>query len=178
MEVLLVAVQSIDGYITFHDGLGTASWASREDGEHFQRTMASCDCSVFGSGTFVADRVPITSSLANQRLRVVLTRRPQDYADEAVPGALEFSAARPADVLADLVARGFSRCALLGGGRTNSLFLAEDLVDELVITLEPRIFGAGTRLVDLACDLTWELVADEALNASTRLLRYRRPSSR
>lgn len=173
-----MAVQSIDGYITFHDGLGTASWASREDAEHFRATMATCDCSVFGSATYDVDRVPITSSIASQRLRVVLTRRPEAYAEDAVPGALEFSDAPPAEVIAGLVERGYERCALLGGGRVNTLFLAADLVDELVITLEPRIFGAGTRLVDGPCDLAWELVLDQALNESTRLLRYRRAARR
>lgn len=177
MHVVLVAVQSIDGYITFHGGQGTAAWASPEDGEHFRATMATFDCSVFGSATFDADRVPITSSLAPQRLRIVLTRRPEAYAGDAVPGALEFSDAPPAEVLSRLGARGFKRCALLGGGRVNALFLAEDLVDELLITLEPRLFGSGTRLVEGPCDLAWELVSDEPLNAATRLLRYRRPAS-
>ena len=174
MDVVLVAVQSIDGYITFHDGLGTGAWASREDADHFQRTMATCDCSVFGSGTFEADRLPITSTLANQRLRVVLTRRPEHYAADGVAGAQEFSDMSPEAIVASLTERGFTRCALLGGGRVNTLFLAAGLVDEMILTLEPRIFGAGTRLVDGACDLTWELVSDEPLNASTRLLRYRR----
>jgi riboflavin biosynthesis pyrimidine reductase len=176
VQVLLVAVQTLDGCITYHDEPGTGAFASREDAEHFARTMGTCDCSVFGSATFEADRVPITSNLANQRLRVVLTRRPGDYAADAVPGALEFSDAAPAAVLADLEARGFERCALLGGSIVNGLFLEADLVDELVLTLEPRILGTGTRLASGRMDRVFELVEDVPLNASTRLLRYRRPA--
>jgi dihydrofolate reductase len=175
VHVLLVAVQTIDGCITYHDEPGTGAFASREDAEHFARTMSTCDCSVFGSRTFEADRVPITSNLAHQRLRVVLTRHPERYAADAVPGALEFSAASPAEVLADLETRGFERCALLGGSVVNGLFLEQDLVDELVITLEPRILGSGTRLTGGRMDRVFELIEDVPLNASTRLLRYRRP---
>lgn len=176
MHVLLVAVQTIDGCITHHEQPGTGSFASREDADHFAHTMSTCDCSVFGSATFEADRVPITSNLAIQRLRVVLTRRPGHYAADAVPGALEFSDASPAEVLADLDARGFRRCALLGGSVINGLFLEADLVDELVITLEPRIMGTGTRLARGRMDRVFELLEDVPLNASTRLLRYRRPA--
>lgn len=175
MHVLLVAVQTIDGCITYHERPGTGAFASREDAEHFAQTMGTCDCSIFGSATFEADRIPITSNLAIQRLRVVLTRRPEHYAADAVPGALEFSDASPAEVLADLVARGFQRCALLGGSVVNGLFLEADLVDELVITLEPRILGTGTRLVQGRMDRVFELIEDVPLNGSTRLLRYRRP---
>ncbi len=174
MLVALVAVQSIDGFITFHRGSGTAAWASAEDGAHFRAAMDTYDCSVFGSTTYDVDRASIQATLGSHRLRVVVTRRPEDYEGDGVPDQLEFSDATPATIVAGLASRGFERCALLGGGRINTLFLQDDVVDELVITLEPRIFGSGTRLVDGSTDLLWELVDDSALNRSTRLLHYRR----
>ena len=84
MLVCLVAVASLDGYITRHAEPG-ARFASAEDGKHFGEFLGGCDSSIFGSGTWEADRGPISSGFAAQpeRLRYVLTSRPGDYVHEA-----------------------------------------------------------------------------------------------
>jgi dihydrofolate reductase len=175
VHVALVAVQSIDGCITRHEAGGAGGWASPEDQRHFNAELANHDCAVFGSGTYRTDRDLIRRRLRPELLRMVMTGRPADAATEAVPGQLEFTDLSPAALLADLGRRGRHRCALLGGERIYSRFLADDLVDELVLTVEPRLFGAGLRLVDTPVDRLLELADVQRLNPSTLLLRYRRP---
>lgn len=177
MLVSLVAVASLDGYITRHAEPG-ARFASPEDGAHFRAFLAGCDASIFGSGTWEADRGPISSGFAShpERIRYVLTSRPAEYAHEVQPGTLEFSSDTPAASVANLVARGYQRCALLGGGAIYGAFLAADLVDELVLTIEPLVFGAGVRWGTVAVNRRFELVETTQLGSDTLLLRYRKPS--
>lgn len=176
MDVALVAVQSIDGCITRHDATGAGGWASKEDQTHFTRELAGCDCAVFGRGTYQADRDLIRSGLRPGLLRLVMTRRPEasELVGDVVSGQLEFTGLAPADLVADLDGRGFRRCALLGGEQIYGRFLADGLVDELVLTLEPLLFGAGRRLVAEPIERRFELGSVEHLNPSTLLLRYRR----
>jgi riboflavin biosynthesis pyrimidine reductase len=75
-----------------------------------------------------------------------MTRHPDRYADDAVPGLLEFTDATPSVILDDLRADNRTRVAVLGGGEIYNQFLAKDLVDELSLTIEARIFGTGIRL--------------------------------
>jgi dihydrofolate reductase len=177
VHVALIAVQSLDGCITRHDTGGAGGWASPEDQDHFRRELASCDCAVFGAGTYRADRAHIRPRVRPELLRMVMTRRPTapEAAADAVPGQLEFTDRSPADLLAELERRGRRRCALLGGEQVYGRFLAEGLVDELVLTVEPVLFGAGRRLVGEPLERRFVLADVGRLNPSTLLLRYRRP---
>lgn len=174
-HVLLAAVASIDGYLTRHDEPGAGSFASAADQVHFRALMRSVDSSIFGGSTYRTDRAHIRPDLRPDLLRVVWTREPADFAGEEVPGQLEFSAADPAALLADLGARGCERTALVGGEGMIGRFLAEDLVDELQITVEPYLFGDGHRLNSARVDLTFDLAEVVHLSERTLLLRYLRP---
>jgi dihydrofolate reductase len=171
MRITLIAAQSLDGFITKHDTPGSA-FASAEDQAHLRSALAGFDCSIMGAKTYRIARDQIRRHLSAPRRRIVLTRTPDAHASDAVPGLLEFSAARPARLLADLAAQGCSRCALLGGAQIHSLFLQAGLVNELWLTLEPVLFGAGTPLLSEPTDTRLRLLADEALSLNTRLMKY------
>jgi dihydrofolate reductase len=179
VHVALIAVQTLDGCITRHEAGGAGGWASAEDQRHFAQELAGCDCAVFGNGTYRADRDLIRPRLRPGLLRMVMTRRPSapDLVADAVPDQLEFTDRSPADLLAQLERRGRRRCALLGGEQVYGRFLADDLVDELVLTVEPLLFGSGRRLVAEPIERRFALADVERLNPSTLLLRYRRPAS-
>ena len=176
MHVALIAVQSLDGCITRHDQGGAGGWASPEDQQHFRQELAGCDCAVFGAGTYRADRALIRPRLRPDLLRLVMTRRPTaaELVADAVPGQLEFTDRAPDQLLAELDRRGRRRCALLGGEQVYGRFLRYDLVDELVLTVEPLLFGSGRRLVAEPIERRFELADVDRLNRSTLLLRYRR----
>jgi dihydrofolate reductase len=173
-QLILVAVQSIDGYLTRHDQPGAASFASEADQVHFRALMRTVDSALFGGSTYRADRAHIRPDLRPDLLRVVWTREPAAFAGEEVPGQLEFSAAEPAELLTDLARRGRRRCALVGGEAMIGRFLADDLVDELQLTVEPYMFGSGRRLNATTVDLAFELADVVRLSERTLLLRYLR----
>ena len=179
MRVISVVVSSIDGYITKHDEGGTTQWASPEDQKHFYSFMASCDVSIMGGETYRSSRSYILSSLeASNRRRIVWTRDPSQHDGDAVVGKLEFSSAPLASIVDSLRADGHERCCVLGGGNVYGALMAENLIDELVLTLEPVVFGAGVRHtgLDHVCDARFTLSAVERLNADTLLLTYERPT--
>jgi dihydrofolate reductase len=173
MHVTLLTAQSLDGFITRHDTAGSG-FASPEDQKHFHAALAGFDCSVMGGVTYREARDLICAQPVAKRLRVVLTRTPADYAAQARPASLEFTNDAPRKLLAGLSARGFTRCALLGGAQVHSLFFAAGLVDEIWLTVEPILFGGGTPLLAACVDVGLELLTGEKLNgAGALLLRYR-----
>jgi len=174
MRVILIAAQSLDGRITFHETSG-AAFASEADRLFFREALAGFDCSVMGGGTFRVSEKRIRERAADGRLLVIMTGKASEGggAFEGREGVVEFSSASPGKVIAGLRARGMKRCALLGGGRIYGAFLAAGLVDEVWLTLEPRIFGAGVPLAGgVALDTRLKLLSSERLSASTLLLKY------
>lgn len=167
LRVILVAAQSLDGRITFHDA-GGAAFASDADRSFFRTVLKEFDCSVMGGETFRVSEKAIRARKDDGRLQIVMSRR----MDDPLPGVLEFTDAEPFEILASLRARGKKRCALLGGGQVYGAFLAAGLVDEVWVTVEPRIFGKGVPLSAQAVDVRLKLLGNEKLADDVLLLKY------
>ncbi len=171
MRTVLIAAQSVDGFITRHDEPGVA-FTSPEDKAYFRSVLAGFEVGVFGGETYRVSREAIRANPAGLRLRLVLTRTPDRYATDARPGSLEFTRAAPADLVADLRRRGFQRCALLGGSHAHSLFLEAGLVDEVWLTVEPLLFGGGTPLLARRTNVRLTLQTVDKLTPHTLVLKY------
>jgi dihydrofolate reductase len=171
MNIVLIAAQSLDGFITRHDNPG-AGFTSAEDKAWFARALQGFDASILGGTTYRAERPMFLANRKSGRRRVVLTRQPETYAGDAVPGVLEFTAEPPSVLVKRLAGAGHARCALLGGGQIHRLFLEAGLVDQLWITMEPRLFGSGTPLVGGHVDISLTWLGSESLGGNTQLLRY------
>jgi 5-amino-6-(5-phosphoribosylamino)uracil reductase len=84
------------------------------------------------------------------------------------------------EALAALQAAGMARLAVLGGAALAASLLAENLLDELQLTLCPRLLGGphswlpATAGVDLASQSGWRLLEQRALEGEELLLRYGR----
>lgn len=177
MQVVLIAAVSLDGRIT-RPGEAGAGFASPEDQVWFRGALHEFDCTVMGRVTFdtIPGDLPPGRAGGPRRLRIVMTRRPENHAAQAVPGLTEFTADPPAQIVERLRARNHRRCALLGGGQIYQQFLDADLVDALWLTLEPVVLGhGGTPFIDGAVrDGRCVLSEMRLLAASTILLDYRR----
>ncbi len=171
MRIVLIAAQSLDGFIAKHAEPGTA-FTSPEDKAHFRTALADFDAGVMGGKTYRVSREAIRTRTAGRGLRVVMTRSPGSFAAEAVPGTLEFTCATPAALAEDLRTRGFGSCAILGGSQIYSLFLAGGRVDEVWLTIEPLLFGGGTPLLAHPADVRLDLYSTAGLGAGTILAKY------
>jgi dihydrofolate reductase len=171
MRLTLIAAQSLDGYIAKHDTPGS-SFVSDADRAFFHDALRAFDCCVMGGETYRVARDLIRASLKTERLRMVLTRSPEKYAGDTVPGKLEFTDTPPAPLVSGLLARGLQNCAILGGAQIHSLFLEAGLVDELWLTVEPVLFGGGTPLLARRTSSRLTLLVSEKLTQNTLLLKY------
>lgn len=165
-------VSSLNGKITRGDNLPITSWTSTEDKAHFKSMIEKYDLLVMGSRTYESAKESM--DLSQNKLRIVLTRNAEKYKEEEVPNKLLFSNETPSQLVTRLEQEGHTEMLLLGGGEINSLFVKENLIDELYLTVEPVIFGQGKRVfADGDFGAKAELVSLEKLNSQgTLLLHY------
>lgn len=145
MKIILVMVQSLNGKITAGVGSRIHDWSSKEDQKYFTALTAKARLIIMGRKTYEAAKEHMV--LSPNTLRVVLTKNPKRYKRETVAGQLEFAGNSPKVLIQTLKRRGYRKALLVGGAEINSAFLKAKLVNELWLTLEPLILGAGKNLV-------------------------------
>lgn len=169
MKVVIAAVVSLDGKLTRHDDPDVSQWASTEDHEHFTSLVEKNSIIVMGSGTYEVMKDVL--QLAPGKLRVVLTSKPEKYADHAVKDQLEFKNLTLEEFIEYVEDRGNNDVLVAGGESMITDFLKAGVVDELYITIEPRIFGGGKSLaLDAALDVKLKLLKQTVLNKHGSLL--------
>ena len=166
MKVILMAAVTIDGKIARHEH-HFVDWSSKEDKKLFMQTSKRAGVVILGNNTYETFPSPLPG-----RLHVVLTTNVADKPHK--PGEIEFTDRSPAEIVADLEARGYEEAVLTGGAQVNALFLAAGMVDEIWLTIEPYIFGLGIDLFrGLPFDRRATLLEVRQLNeGGSVLLRY------
>ncbi len=171
MRITMVDAMSVDGRIAAGDVGSAQTWISTEDDMRFRALRRSYDTVIMGRKTYDA----VQPSPNVNRLKVVLTRRPADYAAQTHPGTLEFTDEAAPVLIESLRTRGRQNVLIYGGGEINRLFLEHGLVDDLFLTVEPVLLGQGARLVSGGDALGTGLILQsvEQLNdRGTLLLHY------
>ena len=170
MHVHLLMALTADGKIA-RDSEHFPDWTGSEDKRFFARITRRAGVVLMGSRTFDTIGKPLPD-----RLNIVLTRDPRRVSRWE---NLTFTGRPPAEILSGLERDGY-RCAILAGGATiNTLFARQNLIDELTVTLSPKVFGAGVGLFNAALDLDLELVGTRPLGDQVVALNYRvRPADR
>lgn len=164
MKVTLVMALTVDGKIGkspdhFPD------WTGDEDKKFFAEISRKAGALVMGSKTFDTFGTPLPD-----RKNIILTR---DKNRRSRWENLVFTDKKPREILSDLEKEGFSNVVLAGGSLVNSLFAEENLIDEVVVTISPKIFGYGISL--FAEEISMELELEEVRKIGRNLvfLRYR-----
>lgn len=170
-RLVLIAAQSLDGFIARHDQPGTG-FCSEADSSFLRTALLDFDSLIMGRKTFDTLRERIENSNTTRYLRKIVTRTPQHYFSSHRENLVEFTDATPSQILAELGQRGRKNAALLGGGEIYTAFLEANLVDELWLTLEPQIFGTGTPLATRPLNQHFQLTSAENLSPDTLLLKY------
>ncbi len=173
MKIIMAAVSSLNGKITKRNDPNIYTWTSKEDSQLFFSLIEKNNLIVMGSKTYEAARSLI--KLKKGKLRVVLTRNPKKYSKETIKEMLEFSSENPLQLIKRLENRGYKKILLVGGATINSLFLKSKLVNEIYLTLEPKIFGSGKSLLnEESLDISLKLISTKKLNRQgTILLKYK-----
>src|SRR6266851_4117228 len=168
MKIILIDVSSLDGKLTKWARDNIYEWSSPEDFAHFQKVKEQNNLLVMGSGTFDGVKDNQTAGLKpeKERLRIILTSKPKAYTKYAVSGQLEFSNETPKQLVTRLEKQGYQQMLLVSGGKVATSFFKENLINELWLTIEPKIFGSGEPLVQEGMfDINLKLLSVERLNS-------------
>jgi len=156
MKASVFVGTSVDGFIARGDG--ALDFLPQDSGEShgFEEFMATVDAVVMGRKTFEAVLGFGAWPYAGKPV-FVLSHAPLP---DAPPGAaVERLAGDPADIVAQLAARGIGHL-YVDGGLTIQGFLRAGLIDRLVITRVPVLIGTGIPLFGaLAGDVVLRHVA-------------------
>lgn len=139
---------SLDGFIAREDG--GIDWLHSADGETaapedygFQAFFDSVDAMVIGRNTYELVR-GFGGWAYGKKPVFVLTTRPLEIPAE-IAETVESMNGSPTEIVRRLEHRGFERL-YVDGGRTIQGFLAEGLIDRMIITRIPVLIGRGIPL--------------------------------
>jgi dihydrofolate reductase len=120
-----------------------------------------------GSNTFNAD----TFKPSPNHQLIIMTRHHDKYKSREVPGQLEFTNESPVDLTARFKSKGHKQMLVIGGPHVATSFLKEQLIDELWLTIEPKIFGTGGNFATGAnLDINLRLLHFEKVNEQGTLI--------
>lgn len=163
IPVTMMMAMTVDGKIA-KNSQQFANWTSPEDKKLFVEISKSHGVIMMGENTFKTFPAPLKN-----RLNVVFSYQENPLEIEGV----KWVKGEPEKVLTELEAMGF-KSALLGGGTgLNSLFLEKKLIQEIILTIEPKIFGQGLSLFDKSLEVDLKLLEIKKLNENVLMLRYK-----
>lgn len=171
MKTILIFVSSLDGKITRWGNSDIRSWSSVTDQAYFDSIWNNYRVIVMGRGSYS----PAPLKPDSKHLYIVLTRQPENYKNIEVPGQLEFTGDIPSALLERIKQTGEETVLIVGGAQIATAFFKEQLIDELWLTIEPRIFGTGGGFVtEEELDIKLNLLSiTKANDKGTLLTKYR-----
>lgn len=161
-------VMSLNGKIANPDG--TYHWASKEDWENFRAQYKKAGCIIIGRNTY--DKLKDKPSFPTKGCTCVVVTHDRSLQNQNPSIIITQDA--PRDILKMLANKGFTEVLIGGGGQINSLFMKENLIDEVLIDIEPLIVGRGIPLfAESDFDAKLHLLSTKKLNQHTLQLHYR-----
>jgi dihydrofolate reductase len=170
MKVTLFMAMSLNGYIARKDGqedfLSEYGWDCIKD------LSKRSGGFIIGRKTYEVIKKSYKHEMDELKgvEKVVITREKSYLVDEDF-----MLASSPKEALEKLEFQGFSEVTLLGGSEINSSFASENLIDEVIINVEPVIIYNGVGLFSEAEfeDLKLELISIEKYEENGASLKYK-----
>ena len=167
MKAILIFVSTLDGKVTKWGAPNVKLWTSHQDQNYYKNVLNKSKLVVMGSNTFSAD----TFKPNPNHLFIIMTRHPDKYKSLEVPGQIEFTNESPVALTTRFKSKGYKQMVIVGGPHVATSFLKEQLIDELWLTLEPKIFGTGGNFAtDENLDINLRLIHCEKVNKQGTLI--------
>lgn len=163
MKVTMLMAMTLDGKIGRNPD-HFPDWTGKADKKLFVELTRRAGAVIMGSKTFDTIGIPLPG-----RKNIILTR---DKNRKSQWDNLIFTDASPREILAGLEKEGFTEVILAGGARINSLFAGENLIDEIIVTISPKIFGTGMSLFSSELSLELELKEMKQTDRNLVFLKY------
>jgi dihydrofolate reductase len=161
MKAILVFVSTVDGKVTKWGNPDVRSWSSQSDKKYFKNIWKKNRLIVMGSKTFNVERLKPSP----EHLYIVMTHNPSEYTGLEKQGQLEFTNESPEKLFKRFETEGHELMLVVGGAQIATSFLKANLIDELWLTIEPKIFGTGGSFVtEENLDISLQLLSSERVN--------------
>lgn len=141
MKVIQYLATSVNGHVTVGDG-GT-NWVTSQTIEDFDKLNKECGVVVMGKTTYAS----FGSDFPQKDCLNIVMTTDKELLNKQIDGAL-FTDKSPKEVIKIAEEKGFSKLFLVGGTKTNTSFLQDNLIDEVWINIHPLIIGHGKYLFD------------------------------
>lgn len=167
MKITVYLAASANGLIS--NQRNAPDWLSPAYGQGFVDMAQRTKAVIMGKTTYnilAPDYLPLKDDGA----LIVLTHRTTDKPSQA---NVTFTDSDPKDIVTLLENQGYTEAVIIGGTATVSEFMKAKLVDELILVVEPVLFGAGLPLLkDIDSEYRLELQDVKKLNDHTVRLHY------
>ena len=164
MKLILIMALTADGKIG-KTPTHFPDWTEPADKKVFMSVSKDAGVLIMGSKTFETLAKPLPG-----RKHVVMTR---DKTRQSSNKHVVFTGKAPREVLSDLGAEGYKTAVLAGGAQINFLFAKENLIDEILLTYSPKIFGTGLSIFPGPVEMELELLEYRRIGKNTLMARYR-----
>ena len=139
IKTILLMAQTLDGKIAkYADHF--PDWTGKADKQLFVRETRQAGAIIMGSKTYDTIGKPLPG-----RRNIVMTRNAKRVSQWE---NLVYTSLAPRAILENLEKDGYQRVVLAGGARINTLFAEAGLIDEVLVTITPMIFGGGIAMFD------------------------------
>jgi len=163
IPVTMMMAITLDGKIAKHDK-HFPDWTSKEDKKLFSKISKEHGVVMMGAKTFATFPAPLPG-----RLNVVFSLEKNPQKIEGV----KWVTGEPKPVLEELEKMGYKSALLGGGAFLNSLFLEKKLISEIILTIEPKIFGDGLSLFNKDFNVSLKLEEMEKINDDAIMVKYK-----
>ena len=164
MKVILLMAVTADGMIARRAD-HVIDWTGKADKKYFVHVTKKAGAMIMGSKTF-----DMIGSVLSGRKNIVMTR---DKTRKSSHKNLIFTDRLPELILKDLHSHGYQSAVVIGGSIINTLFLRENLIDEIHLTIVPKLFGTGIALFNKSLNTQLELIESQELEKGHILLKYK-----
>ncbi|WP_173003023.1 dihydrofolate reductase family protein [Chitinophaga sp. SYP-B3965] len=168
MKIIIYLAASANGKIS--NNRNEPDWLSPEFSQGFADISQRTQAVIMGKTTYnflSPDYLPLKEGGS----LVVLT-----HDTKATPSQSNvlFTSDSPEKIIAQLAAKGHTEAVIIGGTQTVNTFVKAGLVNELILVIEPVLFGKGLPLID-ELDLEYKLLLSDVkkLNNNTVQLHYK-----
>ena len=164
MKVILYMAISLNGMIAKSDD--DTSWISKEEWDSYSLAVRSAGNLIVGHRTYnILTKQPEFSEFKDVKLVVVAQ---EDFQTLTKTHLVAHSPKEALKLLSD-----FEQVVVAGGGTLNASFVAENLVDEIFIDIEPIILGNGIPLFrDKDFERNLKLVGQRKISDNELQLHY------
>ncbi len=138
---------TLDGKIA-KDSDHFPDWTGKSDKKFFMQRTKQAGCLVMGSKTYDTIGRPLP-----ERKNIIMTRK--DRVSES--DNLVFTNDTPQQIIDQCNEEGYTEIILAGGAQINTLWAQQNLIDEIILTISPLIFGEGISLFADRVELNLEL---------------------